>query len=204
MKTITTPQGKIIVDESAKIKPNTNTFIQGFNGDWFYNSVYKNIARIGDITSFDFKIIATINYSIDKDIPMVIVEDSYNMEKDWGNLILLKIVCESTHINNAYYKEKTRLEIKYAEQQTGFYSLDDVHKAIDLARKEPKIMIGDIIQLLKQECVELEMEEVYFHGSGYYKKDELSTKEQNMYSFMKEIVIKTTRVDGQLMAYLKQ
>ena len=45
----------IVVDDS-EIKENTNTFKEGLNGDWFYNSIYKQIANIGDITPYDFKI----------------------------------------------------------------------------------------------------------------------------------------------------
>ena len=56
-----------IVSSSEKIKENTQTHIQGFNGDWFYNTIYNFIARIGDITSYDFKIILTTNKLLIKD-----------------------------------------------------------------------------------------------------------------------------------------
>ena len=50
-----------IVSSSEKIKENTQTRIEGLNGDWFYNTIYNFIARTGDITSYDFKIILTTN-----------------------------------------------------------------------------------------------------------------------------------------------
>ena len=50
-----------IVSSSEKIKENTQTFKQGLNGDWFYNTIYNFIARTGDITPYDFKIILTTN-----------------------------------------------------------------------------------------------------------------------------------------------
>lgn len=56
-----------IVSSSEKIKENTQTHIQGFNGDWFYNTIYNFIARTGDITSYDFKIILTTNKLLIKD-----------------------------------------------------------------------------------------------------------------------------------------
>lgn len=36
----------------------------------------------------------------------------------------------------------------------------------------------------------VEYEEFYFHGAGYYRKEELSKEEQERYSFMKEFLIK--------------
>ena len=56
-----------IVSSSEKIKENTQTRIEGLNGDWFYNTIYNFIARTGDITSYDFKIILTTNKLLIKD-----------------------------------------------------------------------------------------------------------------------------------------
>jgi len=47
------------ISPDEKPKENTNTFKDGLNGDWFYNSIYKFVAQIGDITPNDFKIIAS-------------------------------------------------------------------------------------------------------------------------------------------------
>lgn len=38
-------------------------------------------------------------------------------------------------------------------------------------------------------CEQISVEEVYFHGSGYYKASELSEQEREKYSFMKEYKI---------------
>lgn len=55
-----TKYGEVVVySESEKIKENTNSHVQGFNGDWYYNTLYGFTSQIGDITSFDFKIIAS-------------------------------------------------------------------------------------------------------------------------------------------------
>ena len=56
-----------IVSSSEKIKENNQTFKQGLNGDWFYNTIYNFIARTGDITPYDFKIILTTNKLLIKD-----------------------------------------------------------------------------------------------------------------------------------------
>lgn len=48
----------ICCSESEEIFENTNTIKEGFNGDWYYNVLYKFTSRTGDITNFDFKIIA--------------------------------------------------------------------------------------------------------------------------------------------------
>ena len=54
-----------LLDKDARIKPNTNTRIEGFNGDWFWNSIYNTVGRIGDITPYDFKIVGQ-QYQKDK------------------------------------------------------------------------------------------------------------------------------------------
>lgn len=69
--------GLIKIDKLAKIKENTNTFIDGFNCDYYYNTLYKKIARIGDITKFDFKIIeATSNLNLEN-IPNIQENNEY-------------------------------------------------------------------------------------------------------------------------------
>ena len=75
MKTITTPQGKIIVDEYAEIK----------EGDYIFsaaeNRVIKTQYKGNGVPYNRIKIIATINHSISLDVPMVIVEDAINFSK---------------------------------------------------------------------------------------------------------------------------
>lgn len=67
---VCTVYGEMIVcSESEKIKENTNTFNQGVNGDWYYNTKHGFTNRIGDITEFDFKIIATSD--VTKGLPAV-------------------------------------------------------------------------------------------------------------------------------------
>jgi hypothetical protein len=51
----------IYITSDEEIKENTQSFKEGLNGDWFYNTIYNFIARTGDITPYDFKIILTTN-----------------------------------------------------------------------------------------------------------------------------------------------
>lgn len=44
-------------------------------------------------------------------------------------------------------------------------------------------------------CEQISVEEVYFHGSGYYKASELSEQEKEKYSFMKEYKIIISNIE---------
>ena len=44
----------VIITDDERPKENTKTFLEGLNGDWFWCSIYNDIARTGDITSYDF------------------------------------------------------------------------------------------------------------------------------------------------------
>ena len=210
MKTITTPQGKIIVDESAEIK----------GSDWFYNDWCKGISinqypHEADLNNYSeaihlpdnqflqnksncYKVIATINHSISLDVPMVIVEDEVEKQwlifyKDWlmKNSGVKVLTAPDRVMFNAGYK---------AAQQKGVYSEEDLRKSYNYG-KIPKAIFylkdggketvetsfDKFIQYLKQEYIELDMEEIPLNsdGSNY------------------QLVIKTNRVNGQLMAYKK-
>jgi hypothetical protein len=167
-KVVATAQGKVVIDETAKIKENTNTFSQGINGDWFYNSIYESIACTGDITRFDFKIIYTINFSLDKDIPMIVVEDGveklvkslYEMEE--GNVAMNMVTSEKRRA----FKEGHKLA-----QQKGIYSEEDIRKAVIFGQsveltfvtdRGKEILIEQFIESLKQEYMELEEIDTYY------------------------------------------
>ena len=66
--------GYVLIVDDSEIKENTNTFNEGLNGDWFWNSIYNKIANTGDITSFDYKIIAHLplnNYAVLQGVPLL-------------------------------------------------------------------------------------------------------------------------------------
>lgn len=60
-----------VVISDEEIKENTNTFKEGINGDWFWCAKYNKIANNGDITAFDFKVIATISPFKIEGLPMI-------------------------------------------------------------------------------------------------------------------------------------
>ena len=90
-----------IVSSSEKIKENTQSFKQGLNGDWFYNTIYNFIARTGDITPYDFKIILTTNKSL-------INEGVQFIDDDFLEWFVKNPSCEEVEveeINNKWHKE---------------------------------------------------------------------------------------------------
>ena len=170
MKTITTPQGKIMVDESAEIKEGIPFW--GYCWNWFDkinhfpNGCNQSRGKVE-------KIIATINHSISLDVAMVIVEDE--IEKDFQ--------LQVSEVYEGISKEFFRVDTAREWHKKGY-------KAARVYSD------SEMIQSLNQEPIELEMEEVYggetlASASGFA----LKTKPVR--------TIKTTRVDGQLMAYLK-
>jgi len=181
----------ILIDETAKIKPNTNTFIQGLNGDWFYNSVHKDIARIGDITAFDFKVIATINHSIDKDIPMVFIDDEVEKLAEESTAEVIQVNADFSL--KEVYKEFFKDGYNARKQEGRFYSEEDLRKAMLHSSSCNSSLRGvnNYIESLKQEYVELETESVVIGHTGTH----------NIFGER----FKTTRDEsGQLIAYKAQ
>jgi hypothetical protein len=158
--------------------------------------------RIG----FTYEIIATINHSISLDVPMVIIKDE--VEKLADEYLKSFIDAHGTEDVDfiAGYK---------AAQQKGSYSEEDL---IDLVQqlkdytKEGLTILGNddreaeefvdiFTSSLKQEYIELEMEEV-FHKGTQEKQDDGSIIFKKA-EIPVTLEIKTNRVKGQLMAYLK-
>jgi hypothetical protein len=202
-KVVVTKQGKVVVDETAEIKD----YYVNEKNKLIYSETHPKRLEIINLGNKRNRsaLIATINHSISLDVPMITVEDNYNMEKDWGNLRILKMVCESNGIGNAYYKEKARLELKYERlafkagyKARGGFSEEIVRQAFKEGVLMPNRLIKDIdkieeafIQSLKQEYIEVEMEQ-------------LNNKPSSSYSTETIYKLKTTRDEnGQLIAYQK-
>lgn len=70
----------VCCSKEERPKENTNTKNMGFNGDWYYNTIYSFIGCTGDITQYDFKIIAsssdTLKISIIPDDIMNVLNNS--------------------------------------------------------------------------------------------------------------------------------
>ena len=155
---------------------------------------------------FHQKVVTTINHSIDKDIPMVIVEDEieklalddYNAAyPSYEKVTDYKVVEKFRSIQSYIRGHK-------AAQQKGVYTEEDMYtlaaKVVnDIAKNQsnadfnffttPKMIADEFIQSINQEDIELEMED--------YLTQELALK-GNFQNFR----IKTNRVNGQLMAYI--
>jgi len=182
-KLITTKQGKIVVDETAEI--NVNDFITDSYKIWRW---LDNSSLLGRN-----KVLYTINFSINKDIPMVIIEDEveklvkelYKMED--GNFTMNMVNTENRRAFIAGCKMM---------KEKGIYSEEVLRNAFQCGQQWVKDMTDDkepenlnqFIQSLNQEYIELEIEQYTqnLHKDIWYER------------------VKTDRVDGQLMAYVKQ
>jgi len=199
----------ILVDESAEIKEGTYYENNGviFLSDEIYDKGNNPNNSNPKVTDFNNKLIATINHSISLDVPMVVVED--DVEKlalslykedisDWDDSSMLEYDrnipkrdafikgCEMTQQKGVYLEEDLRKGIN-AGLSVGYsnsFNIDDKTKEI-----------SNIIQSLKQQYIELEMEE----HTEWLEKNQGQTMTPITY-----FKIKKNRVDGQLIAYLKQ
>jgi hypothetical protein len=188
----------ILVDESAEIK----------EGDTFIVLHHNGISKCSKGTEHVFtdrkkfnKITATINHSIDLDVPMVIVEDevekflpdldkvfiqeSEEVYRQTGSLTSIEILKKGISIGLGFK----------ASQQKGVYPESDIEKAIEFGLqysfdqkmveryKKDKLKF---IQSLTQETIDLEME---------FECHDLESESWER--------IKTDRVNGQLIAYAK-
>ena len=76
-----------------------------------------------------------------------------------------------------------------------YITSDEVAKGFKVILTTNKLLIKDGIQAIDDDFLEwfvknpscefINIEELYFHGSGYYKASELSEQEKEKYSFMK-------------------
>jgi len=196
MKTLTTPQCKVIVNESAEIK----------EGNWFVginNTIWQR--KLINPTKPCNKIIATINHSISLDVPMVVIENEVE-----------KLACKlgyynSSEDNKGNYTTKAFIAGYKTAQEKGSYSEEDLIKAMEASIEwwcaEISEKYGDIeiiedfadifIQSLKQEYIELEMET---ECCKKYTSCNMNCR------YDKDTVwkIKTDRINGQLMCYTKK
>jgi len=213
MKTITTLQGKIIVDESAEIKegdycdypPFGIGQIKNINDELCFDTI--PIKGIGSLTQRLYqckdecqKVIVTINHSISLDVPMVIVEyeadtllqplveiinEGYDAYDSAHHLVLQRWLATVTNFITSYK----------AAQQKGVYSEADLIAAMKYEATINREFSEygttyktreKFIQSLNQEPIELERD----HPNRVY------------YDGIQGIKI-TRGSDGQLMAYLK-
>jgi hypothetical protein len=208
----------ILVDESAEIKkadwfscPPRKTYHKctaTFEGNLIDNS-WEGRENVEITKSSCFKIIATINHSISLDVPMVVMENEVEKLSNYHIKILYRNTETKQHpiFNDFTLAETSKEDFKEgfkAAQQKGVYSEDDLvsfgkicfYKGFDKSenddancftawREEAPKLITD----LKQEYIELKAE---------------PTEQFDEQTSIGVFKIKTNRVDGQLMAYVKK
>jgi len=121
----------VLAVSDEEIKENTNTFKEGINGDWFWNSKYNTIQRTGDITCFDFKIEAhqPKNNAPELDLPLLpemVLEDDVENQKWYKDAI--SVLKDEHSIKMA----KMCLKAGY-KAATKIYSEEDIIKLMSLA-----------------------------------------------------------------------
>ena len=204
LKVVTTDKGRVFVDESIGVVDDDKGYFYDFN----YNKITKTARDVNgdkyharrDIK----KIVASIDFSIDKDLPMAVVE--YDVQK-----LAVEFANDNKSKFNNWYGCRDGF-IAGSNKQKGVYSEEDLisfgkkcfYKGFNKSENDDancftawKEEAPELIMDLKQEYIELEIEEVY-SGETLASASGFSLKTDAIKS------IKTSRVDGQLMAYLKQ
>jgi len=197
-KVITTNQGKVVTD----------TTIVTDNNVWVVND-YDFDEPIIFKTNEDFfhtgleavKILYSINFSIDKDIPMIIVEDE--VEKNFQ----LQVNETYGGKDSQFFRVDTAREWhKKGYKARGGYSEEDIIKAFNEGQAlnfRGRLTQGkEYIQSIKQEYIELEMD-LYCELKDCIEQNPNCVLPNNGVCKARE-VIKTTRdKNGQLIAYEK-
>ena len=198
LKVVTTDKGRVFVDESAEI----------FGGNQYVDDT--GLIRKAIIYDRDYwlqrpeynRIIATIDFSLDKYLPMVIVEDE---------AMKLSISKGLELYNGGNYDFENGVRVGYkAAQQKGVYTEDDMKEAFHQGMcnvdndgcyiDDVEFAFKECIDYLNKECeerMELEME---------MKQYKTGVKDGSVEEFCyEENRIKTDRrLDGQIIAYIKK
>jgi hypothetical protein len=188
-KVITTSQGKVVIDETAD-RSNQGFYVMFDTSSTLFSLIDKHTG--GYVRNDQWsKIIATINFSIDKDIPVIVVEDEVEKlaRREYGSSIYSIEQVEA-------FKEGYK-----ASQQNGVYSEEDLRKVAQFAQgaeltyvtdEGKEILISKFIQSLNKEYIELETDLT------------LGNEEDENQNLIPVMCLKTDRVNGQLISYVKQ
>jgi hypothetical protein len=184
-RVVTTEQGKVLVDESADIK--------GLYHDSFTNKLYQSNGAEYVKSEQVNNVVATINFSLDKDIPMVIVEDEVEklaLDFASNNSIYPSAEDDIFYGFVAGYKASQKL---YSEEDlinlVAFIcnEEDESGKTISESGEMPSLIVKQFVQSLKQEYIELDTMISFSMVSDNYGKE----------------IIRTDLANRQLMAYVK-
>lgn len=130
----------IYIVNDEKIKENTQTFQEGFNGDWFFNTLYKFIARTGDTTRFDFKVILTTD-------PQLIADGVQAIDYTFLEWFVKNPTCEFVEVEKEWEGNGTMFGFRMGDASPdGTY----VYKII-IPNEEPNLH-GYICPQTKKQC----------------------------------------------------
>jgi len=202
----------ILVDESAEIKENTYYENNGviFLSDSVYNKGNNPNNSNPRVTDFNNKITATINHSISLDVPMVIVEDEVEKlaKECFREIYNTEFIGIPTHYEllSVIYKAliyKAVQQKVYSEEGSEdelWGKIFAIIKQYGLNNDVLNRLKNDFsIQSLNQEYIELESESYLTD-----KEERCEGLKKDGENIEKQVVFKTNRVDGQLMAYVKK
>jgi len=186
----------VLVDESAEMKKGDAVITDGGMGRLGIDTYQTNV----DYSVKPLKIVASINHSIILDVPMVILEDEAEVLANIHIKTLYRMTNAKTKEHPVFtdhtVAEASKEDFKdgyKAVQQKGIYSEEDLRKALLI--KHDGLSVDYVIQHLKQQYIELEVEE---------HTEWIETNQGQTVTPITYLKIKTDRVDGQLMAYKKQ
>jgi len=203
IKVVTTDKGRVFIDETAKIKESSYYENDGvvFLSDAFYNEGNNPNNSNPRVSDFNNKIVATIDFSLDKDLPMVVIGDDINRLA-----FEYYISDELIKVSDAFHWSKG-----YKAKQKGVYTEEDLasamlnyHEEISLkknAGKSAAQIRKEVVQSLskeREECMELVMED-YEVGEGWAGDDYNGEPITEYRTRLKT----DRRSDGQLIAYIK-
>ena len=201
---------KIKLEDNKSVLVDSSTEIE--NKDWYWDENKLKVKHYFESReSFPslihrFKIIATINHSIDLDVPMVIVKHEVE-----------ELAEHSSEVQEATYTPPHKTTYKHgfidgykAKQEEGTFSEEDLTNAVLLginlqsSNNDPDKLSNEekvkgFIQSLKQKYISLKQEYIELEMETSY----LDWKKGDKEKLSDTLQIRTDRVDGQLMAYIK-
>jgi len=213
-----TQYGDVLVDESAEIKTKTNV--------WNYcpktNFIFKGyVEDFAPTAVYPYPIIASINFSLDKDLLMIIIEDEAKkladklLEEAFGEstqtMASAKDLCKDFYIEGYKKAEETmhsKLDLvnfitfynNYNVRKLGGYmhtTMDGSHTIHN--NNMIKQIAKEYIESLEKEYIELDTTH-----TGLCCGNTFITQCINCSKYKPVYKIKTDRVDGQLIAYIKK
>lgn len=118
----------VYIISTEKVKENTNTFKQGFNGDWFYNCIYNFVSCTGNITHYDFKIVATNDLTLTMGGVQALTTEELIMLDNAAEEVIITV--DTTIHPNKYY-------FSLSEYSTNKIKAEEIVRSLILDKTKP-------------------------------------------------------------------